>query len=292
MRLRGIYAPLTTPFDHRGRIYWSKFDFNLSQLLRTKLSGFVVADRWGEGALVTSEEKAQLWKRAAELAGESAQVIAAISGCGVHEAREQCKAAADAGCAAALVEPPSLAVLAPGAETRDLFFRSVADTAGLPVLAGFRQEGGEPIASPEELASLGAHPSIAGAVIEGCTEALIDEARRGCPEGFALMSRDLEAAIASLAEGTGAALLAVASVVPFHALSIEEAVRTREKSAASDLVRRALVFDRLVAAHGVPALKRALDERSSYGGPPRLPLVGAGPSTAQAVSESLYELAS
>ncbi len=292
MRFRGIYAPLATPFDHLGRIYWSKFDFNLSQLLRTKLSGFVVADRWGEAPLLSSEEKVLLWKRAAERVGGAAHVVAAISGCGVHEARALCGAAAEAGCSAALLEVPDVVPLAPGTPSWDLFFRAVADSARLPVLAGVSLEGPEPRIGPEQLAALGSHPSIAGAVIECRMEATLGKTIRMCPSGFAVIARDLPGAVAGLAGGTGAALLAVASVVPFHALSIEEAVRTRETSAAQDLVRRALQFDRLVSLHGVPALKAALDQRSLYGGPPRLPLLGTEPSTLEAVSKSLYELAS
>ncbi len=289
MQFRGIYAPLATPFDHRGMIYWSKFDFNLSQLLRTKVSGFVVADRWGEAPLLSSEEKVGLWKRAADVVGDRASVIATVSGCGVEEARTLCSAAAKAGCSAVLLEAPSLA---PEPNNRDLFFRAVADSSELPVLAGFRPDGAHPVVPPEQAVTLSSHPAIMGLVIEGHTEAGMDEALRTCPSGFSFMTRELPAAGASLADGAGAALLAVASVVPFHALSIEEAVRTREKAATSDLVQRAQAFDRLLGTYGVPALKAALDERSFYGGPPRLPLLRAERSTAEAVSRSLYELAS
>lgn len=292
MRLRGIYAPLTTPFDHRGTIYWSKFDFNLSQLLRTKLPGFVVADRWGEAPLLSSEEKTLLWNRAAERAGKAAQVIAAVSGCGVQEARAQCRAAAEAGCSAALLEPPDLTAVAPGAGNWELFLRAVADSAELPVLADVRTGAPERPIRTRQIISLGSHPSIAGAVVEGHSESALQDARQACRPDFALITRDLQRVSVSLAGGRGAALLAVASAVPFYALSIEEAIRTRETSAAADLVSRALKFDRLVKDQGVPALKRALDERSFYGGPPRLPLVVASASTTEAVSQSLYELAS
>lgn len=291
MRFRGIYAPLTTPFDHRGNIYWSKFDHNLSQLLRTKLSGFLVADRWGEGPLLSSDEKASLWKRAADQVGDAAGVVATVSGCGVSEARDLVAAAAAAGCSAAVLEAPDLAALAPGSRSAELFIRAVADSADLPLLAGIGS-GGANGATPDQLASLGGHPSIAGALIEGYTEEALRAASIMCQPDFAIVVRDFPSAATSLAGGAAAAVLAIATAVPFHALSIEEAVRTREVAAAADLTRRALDLDRLLAAHGVPALKHALDQRGYYGGAPRLPLLGAPPAARGAVSLSLYELAS
>ena len=102
----------------------------------------------------------------------------------------------------------------------------------------------------------------------------------------------MEAAVPCLEAGACAAILAVASVVPFYVLSIEEAVRTREHAAALELVARAVDLERLLQRHGVPALKRALDLRSGYGGRPRLPLSDVSAPTSEAIALALYELAS
>lgn len=291
MHFRGMYAPLTTPFDHTGAVYWAKFDYNLSQLQRTRLAGFLVGDRWGEGPLLSAREKAQLWARAATQAGEGPSVLAAIEGCGVAEAREQVETAAEAGCSAAVLMAPDLRALSSRDGTAALFYRAVADAARLPVLAAIDQTGPRSLPLPE-LAALAAHPRIAGALLSGSDAAYVRKAAAACGRGFALIVRDFESTAASLADGAVAALLAVAAAVPFFALSIEEAVRTRELEAARDLVERGTAFDRLLREHGVPALKRALDLRSGYGGPPRLPLLPAPPPTAAAVEASLRDLAS
>ncbi len=291
MRFRGIYAPLTTPFNHLGQIYWSKFDYNLAQLRRTKLSGVVATDKWGEGQLLSRKERATLWKRAAKGAGDDAQVIAAIPGCGVPVAREEVAAAAACGCSAAVIEAPDTHALAPGAHTADLFFRAVADAADLPLLASVRMSGPSGW-SAERLERIAAHPRIAGAVVEDAPAEAIEDLGSACGRGFAILVRDLSAAAPCLALGSGAALLSLAAAVPFFALSIEEAVRTREHAAAQSLAARATYLERVLAAHGVPALKHALDLRSYYGGRPRLPLLAASPGIAEAVSLALYELAS
>ena len=288
MRFRGIYAPLVTPFDHRGAIYWSKVEHNLAQLRRTKLSGFLVCDRWGEGPLLSASERTEIWRRVATLAGDDAQVLAAVSGCGVANAREAVAAAAAAGCACAVLDAPELSAVAPQADSAELFFRAVADTSALPLLVEARLGPGGGVNIPR----LAAHPAIVGALLEGGSAAEVESVATKCDSDFSILVRDLAVTVPSLSNGASAAVLALAAAVPFHALSIEEAVRTREREAAADLVARALEFDGLLQAHGAPALKCALDLRSCYGGIPRLPLVGASAHTAAAVSQALRELAS
>lgn len=291
MQFRGIYAPLTTPFDHLGNVYPSKFDYNLSQLRRTRLSGFVVADRWGEGLLLADRERVEIWRRAVAQSSGEADILAAISGRGVAVTRELLSEAEAAGCAAAIVEAPDTHKLAPRSETTDLFYRSVADSAALPVLVGTTLNGidKQNVAS---LAELAAHPGISGTVVRNCNPAFVKETRRACGPEFAIVIQDLEVAVPCLEAGASAAILAVASVVPFYVLSIEEAVRTREHAAALELVARALDFERLLQRHGVPALKRALDFRNGYGGRPRLPLSDVSTATSEAISLALYELPS
>lgn len=291
MRFRGIYAPLVTPFDHRGNIYWSKVEHNLAQLRRTELSGFLVCDRWGEGPLLSASERAEIWQRVASLAGADVQVLAAISGCGVTQSREAVAAAAAAGCACAVLDAPDLSVMAPQADAAELFFRAVADQSTLPVVVEARL-GGTTDGAAQRLASLATHPAIVGALVEGGSGQEIETAATMCGPDFSILVRDLGTTVQGLSNGARAAVLAIASAVPFHVLSIEEAIRTREREAAADLVARALELDRLLHTHGVAALKCALDLRSCYGGIPRLPLLAASPATAAAVSGALHELAS
>ena len=291
MRFRGIYAPVTTPFDHQGGIYWTKFDYNLAQLQRTKLAGFLVCDRWGESPLLSAEEKVQLWKRAAAQAGQGQGVLAAVGGCGVFEAREQVAAAAEAGCVAAVLEAPDLRGLAPRTAAMELFYQAVADSADLPVLADISLD--EPCVAPaRQIEAVAAHPRIAGVLLAASDPDAVRNAVSASGSDVALIVRGLESAVSCLTAGASGALLSMAAAVPFYCLSVEEAIRTREFEAARDLAARAMPLERLLEEHGVPALKHALDLRGSYGGVPRLPLLSAAPQTADAIRQSLRELSS
>lgn len=291
MRIHGIYAPLATPFDHLGRIYWSKLDHNVDQLCRTRLSGLLVGSRWGEGPLLSHQELVRIWKRAAERAGKDVQVLAAISGRGVAVARELVSRAADSGCTAAVLEAPDLGEVAPAAATHELFFRAVADGARLPLLATLSLAGPNAV-SVGQVTALARHPCLSGALLEGGEVSDIVGLAKGLGRDFPLVVSDLQSTPRCLAGGAAAALLTIAAAVPFYALSIEEAVRTREQVAAADLVARARELDALLSRYGAPALKCALDLCSAYGGVPRLPLLGLSRRPSEEIVRSLGELAS
>jgi len=48
MKLSGIFAAITTPFDHNGDIYRTKIEHNLSRWNATTLAGYVVGSSTGE----------------------------------------------------------------------------------------------------------------------------------------------------------------------------------------------------------------------------------------------------
>lgn len=283
---------MTTPFDYKGQIYWAKLDHNVATLLRTKLTGLMFGDRWSEGPLLTSKERVAIWSRVAKRCGDKVQLLAVISGSGVSEARDLLQQAQDCGCTAAVLEAPCLKELNPGAQTWELFFRSVADAAEIPVLVNVRMGDGPGSIGPSDLRSLAAHPRIDGALIEGATGDNLAAAAAACGTRFWLLVRDLEGMVPSLAGGACAAVPSIASIVPFFALSIEEAVRTRETGAAAELAVRGASLDCLLQRHGVPAMKCALDLRGYFGGAPRLPLTGLDATAQEDVARALHGLAS
>jgi len=94
------------------------------------------------------------------------------------------------------------------------------------------------------------------------------------PNVFRLpVATDLAAAFAG---GATAAIAEVANAIPYTAISIWEAHRTREQDAAADWQNR--MARAVELTRGNPAaLKHAMDLNGYYGGPPRLPMVGLTP---------------
>src|SRR5205823_1688588 len=86
MKLHGIFVDTTTPFDHNGELYRVKIEHNIGKWNQTSVSGYVVGGYAGEGAMLSAEEKRELWRIAASSAATEKTLIAGVDNAGVHEA--------------------------------------------------------------------------------------------------------------------------------------------------------------------------------------------------------------
>src|SRR5260221_3628740 len=106
MKLQGIFVDATTPFDHAGDLYKVKIEHNIGKWNQTSVAGYVVGGFTGEGALLSGEEKLELWRIAAASAAPGKLLIAGVDAAGTRVASDQINQAAERGFVAALVEAP------------------------------------------------------------------------------------------------------------------------------------------------------------------------------------------
>jgi 4-hydroxy-2-oxoglutarate aldolase len=252
MKLQGIFAEVTTPFDHKGEIYKVKIEHNIEQWNRTTLAGYEVCGDAGEGELLAHEEKVAVWEMVAKYAAAEKVLIAAAAMPGVRETVSLTNRAAELGYKAALIAAPR----AP-AETQVLYFRSVADQSKLPVIV----DGARP-----EAARAIEHPNVIG---------IRDAGGRVARPGLPVLAGSVSQLWPALQAGAAGAILSFAAAAPYACIAIWEAHRTREEEAGIDWQKRIAHAAELVSpsGHGVPGLKHAMDLNGYYGGPPRLPLV-------------------
>jgi 4-hydroxy-2-oxoglutarate aldolase len=274
MKLQGIFPPITTPFDHEGEIYKAKLIHNVEKWNRTGLSGYVVCGSTGESVMLTPEEKFRIWETVASAAAPDKLLLA---GTGVESVRETVwltNCAAEMGYKAAMVRTPHYYKnLLNRVDAQVLYFRSVADRTKIPLMIyNWPQATGIDIA-PEAVAQLSEHPNII-AIKEssGSIEKTMQMLREVKP-GFQVLVGSAPTLYPCFQVGACGAVLAFANAAPYAAISIWEAVRTREYDAARDLQNRISKAAQLVTTnYGVPGLKHAMDLNGYYGGPPRLPL--------------------
>jgi 4-hydroxy-2-oxoglutarate aldolase len=268
MKLQGIFADITTPFDHKGDIYKVKVQHNVEKWNRTTLAGYVVCGAAGEGPLLSAEEKAAVWEMLANLAAKDKVLIAASAMPGVRETVWLSNRAADLGYKAALIESPHHRP-----ETDSLYFRSVADQSKIPlILAG---------AGPE-LAAATQHPNVI---------AVCDRHGRTAHAGVQALVSSASHLWSALQSGASGAILDFAAAAPYTAISIWEAHRTREEEAGIDLQNRIRRAAEVIGeCYGAPGLKHAMDLNAYYGGPPRLPLVVPSAEARREVEEAFREL--
>lgn len=278
---RGVYCPLATPFDHRGELYPTKIRHNVTRLNRTGLAGYLVGDEAGEGAALSSAEKAALFQETAAVAESTKTLIAAVTSGSNVESLRLAQAAQEHGFAFAAARH---AHVAGGEAAESLYFRTLADQSPLPLIV---LRGAESEMTASTLLAIAEHPNVAAVAADGSLlPALL--------EGQAPVISTREQAIcADWEAGVRAFLSPLANAIPFYLLCLEEALRTREGAAAEDLQARAQgALDRISSQLGSAGLKCAMDLRGAYGGAVRLPRLRLGADEAAEVERLLAGLAS
>ena len=265
MKLQGIFADITTPFDHNGDIYKVKVQHNVEKWNLTTLAGYVVCGAAGEGELLAAEDKVAVWEMVSRHAVAEKVLIAAVTEPGVREAANLVNRAAELGYKAALVTARHAQ-----AATQSLYFRSVADQAKIPLILDSEclDSTTAATAHPNVIACIGRSGRVYSGV-QTLTASAMD------------LWQPLEA-------GAVGAILDFAAAAPYACIAIWEAHRTRENEAGIDWQNRVTRAAELVGPHGfgVPGLKHAMDLNAYYGGPPRLPFVAPDAKARHEIEEA------
>lgn len=269
-----MFVAAATPFDHTGAIYTAKVQHNVEKWFRTALSGILLGSPAGEGILMDAAERETLWKLAIPHVPEGKLALADVSAEGVLPAAKLAQAAGAAGAHAVVSLPPhQYRNMMYGPEAQMLFFRALADRSPAPVIIHNAPLWTGVDLLPETIAALSAHPNIAGVIETGTPGGRIAALRSMTPKDFGVLSGTESQVWDALKTGANGAVLALASAVPYAAVAVWEAFRTREEEAGLDWQQRISHPSILVTdMYGVPGLKHAMDLNGYYGGPPRMPL--------------------
>jgi 4-hydroxy-2-oxoglutarate aldolase len=273
MKLSGIFAAITTPFDHNGDIYRVKIEHNLLRWNMTSLAGYVVGSSAGEVVLLAHDEKIAVWELSAKHANKGRTLIADVSVEGVREAADLACQATRLGYHAVCARVPvHYGGLMYGGDSQALFFRALADRSPIPVIILDEQSWvGDDLVST--IAKLSQHPNIAGVVESGNPSMGIKAILASVRTGFQVLVGSAPDLWNSLKNGAHGAVLPFAAAAPYGAIAVWEAFRTREEEAGLDWQERISRPSVLVTdIYGAAGLKHAMDLNGYYGGPPRLPL--------------------
>jgi 4-hydroxy-2-oxoglutarate aldolase len=259
MKLQGIFVDMATPFDHEGRLYRSKIQYNVSKYCRTTISGLIAGGAAGEGPLLSFDEKRELFQLVKQATEGERILLAGVDCAGVAESVALAQVAADAGFDLIAAYPPRFdGRMDACVEVKSLYFRTLADRSALPVVL---VNDGMPAGA------LG-HSNIVATI-----ESEPDRVKEFAGAGRRVLCGSEPVLLESLKNGASGGTLAFASAAPYAAIAIWEAFRTREEEAGIDWQDRIRIPSELIRSrYGVAALKKAMDRNGYYGGNPRLPL--------------------
>lgn len=288
-KLSGVFAPVVTPFNSDEPAL-DDLRFNLRELNKTPLAGYLALGSNGEFKSLTDKEQIRVLEVFAEERGD--KVVMVGTGCEstrqtIEKSKLVCKMGFDY---VSVLTPCYFPRQIDGGALRSHYER-IADSIDAPVLLynapGFT--GGMKI-PPRTVAELSRHPNIVGmkdSSPEGPAKflACLDAA-----EDFHVLAGSANFFYPSLHLGASGGVVSVANFFPGPCCEVYELFKQGKYEQAKELhFKLSRLNDAISGAWGVPGVKAAMDLVGFRGGQPRGPLKAPTNEAAEQIKQYLED---
>jgi dihydrodipicolinate synthase/N-acetylneuraminate lyase len=289
MRFPGIIPAVTTPFDASGAIDFDGLSANVSALLEAGVHGVVATGTMGEaGSLSTAERRAVVAAVARAVDGR-APVIAGVSAGTPAAAIALAADAAEAGAVALMMLPP----LGYRGDADEIvaYYRSVAEAAGLPLMAYNNPEATGTDMGTALLARIYEEIDSVVAVKECSGDARRIPALIDAAPGLEVLVGGDDWALEGFCAGATGWVSGVADVAPGDCVALYDACRAGDLDTARGIYSRLLPLSRFdMTPKLVQYFKAAMDEVGFAGGPCRPPRLALTDAERAALGEAMAVL--
>lgn len=273
--VRGVYLPVTTPFDEEdGTPDLEAFRANLGAWLEHEVAGIVVAGSTGEAPLLDDRE---LWALVdvarREVPGDRELVV----GTGAESTRRtvsRCREVAARGADAVLVRPPAYYADAMGRAALERHYRTVADESPVPVFLYHIPRYVPVELEPDLVEELAGHDNVTALKDSSGDVKRLGAYVEAAGDGLDVLVGSGTLLYGGLEVGAAGGVVAVGNLATGLCCELERAWRDGDSEHAGALQERIGPLHRkVVGRHGVPGVKGALDALGLAGGPPRPPFL-------------------
>jgi 4-hydroxy-tetrahydrodipicolinate synthase len=289
MRFPGIIPAVTTPFDAAGAIDFESLESNMAALLEAGVHGIVATGTMGEaGSLSTAERRAVVAAVARAVDGR-APVIAGVSAGTPAAAIALAADAAEAGAVALMMLPP----LGYRGDAHEIvaYYRSVAEAAGLPLMAYNNPEATGTDMGTALLARIYEEIDSVVAVKECSGDARRIPALIDAAPGLEVLVGGDDWALEGFCAGATGWVSGVADVAPRDCVALYDACRAGDLDTARGIYSRLLPLSRFdMTPKLVQYFKAAMDEVGFAGGPCRPPRLALTDAERAALGEAMAVL--
>lgn len=272
-KLKGVFAPITTPFTAEGKVDYAGLKANMEFYAKSGIQGYLALGSNGENKNLTNDEKVKVLKTIIDNKGEKQSVMA---GCifestyeTIHYAKEFEKLGADF----LTLLPPSYFKKFMTEPVIVRYFNDVANAVHTPCLMYNAPQfcGGTEL-TPGLVKECAKNPNIVG----------MKDSSKGNIESFLFAARDLINVMAGSANffmntlfmGGSGGVVSLANVFPAIVNELYGLILEKKYEEAFVLNEKVLRLNKGVSgAGGVAAVKYAMDLAGLHGGDPRLPLL-------------------
>ena len=272
VRLAGVFAPITTPFDPGGHVAPARHADNVARMCAAGLDGFLVAGSTGEAPLLDADEYRVLVAATQKVLPEGKTLLVGTGAEATRQAIALSRAAGDEGAHAVVVRPPSYFGSVSPPESLVAYYRAVADASPIPVLVYNMPKYTHVTIAPAILEQLRDHANIVGVKDSSGDAGNLAAYRRAVPR-WAVLAGSASLLLEALELECTGGVAAVACFAPQPCAELVSAFRAGDKAKAAAIQERLKPLDReIVARHGPAGVKAAMDAAGYYGGPVRAPL--------------------
>jgi 4-hydroxy-2-oxoglutarate aldolase len=275
MKLHGIFAPLSTPFDSDGNVALGHVRNNVTLYNQTKLAGYVPNGSTSESVLLLWEEVYKVWEAVRDAAAPGKILIAGTGAESTAETIAHTNRAARTGYAVALVRTPSFYKPSINDHMLAEHYLRVADSARIPVMVYSVPVFTHVTVEASLIARVAKHPNIIGMKDSSGDMKGIAAIIAAAPKEFQTLTGSASTLYEALELGAVGAILGLADVFPDLCAEIYEAASAGDRAKAQALALKLVPPAKmLLMDYGIGGLKYAQDRMGFYGGLPRLPLLG------------------
>lgn len=272
VRFKGIYAPLTTPFEGES-ISIEKFKENIKKYNTFDLSGYVISGSSAESVYLTDDEVEKLVRTAKEAAAENKQIIVGTARESTKITLEFSQRMKDLGIDALLIRTPSYFKALMTAVALKKHFFTIADNVKIPLIIYHIPRYTGVSLSPELLIDLSKHENIAGIKDSSGNMAFLDGVLPHLDPDFAYLTGAGSMLFPAIVMGACGGVLALSDVATLLCVELYRFSLAKQVEEAKKLQHDLVPLNQaLTVEHGIPAIKYALDQIGFFGGPCRLPL--------------------
>ena len=287
--LRGVYAPITTPFLPDESVDYAGLEKNMRVYAQSGIAGYLAVGSNGENKSLLYDERLKALDIIIKNKGPGQRVMA---GCIAESTLETIRAAKDAqrlGADFITLLPPCYFAKMMTDEVLYRYFSEVADSVQIPCLVYCAPQFSAGIVLSAGLVErLAGHPNIAG--IKDSSQGNIDLYLSAAPEHFAVLAGSANFFIHALENGASGGIISLANAFPIMTAQLYDAFLSGEKEKYSELNRKILTLNKAVSGSGgVAAVKCAMDFAGLVGGAARRPLLPLEPAARERLKLALKE---
>lgn len=275
--LRGVFLPITTPFDAAGDVDLNGLRANIAKWNTTGIKGYVLLGSTGERVNLDEREYVEVIATARQEVSAANERMVFVAGAGQQSTRgtinEIKRVASAVHVDAFLVITPHFYKPSISQQALIAHYQSIADMSpsplilySMPALTGIKIE-------PETAARLSEHVNVIGIKDSSADLDGLRETIRLVRKDFAVLTGNGTVLDQALMAGACGAILAVGCVAPDICLEIFRAVTVGENECASSLQTKLTPLAQAVTTRfGIGGLKAALEMKGYLGGSVRAPL--------------------